>query len=190
MLVFWILFNGFVLAVLALDLGVLHRRTRIVTFREGVAWSVAWILLAMGFAILMHFWQGRAAALQFLTGYVLELSLSIDNLFIFLLIFQYFRVPEAYQHKVLFWGILGALVTRGIFIVAGVGLINKLHSIIYLFGLFLVYSGFKLFRQHGPKINPDKNPVLRLFRHWIPVTENYEGEKFSCAAPTSTPPRC
>ncbi len=180
MLLFWILFNVFVLAALALDLGVLHRRTHVVKFREALGWSVGWIVLALGFAILMHFWQGRAAALQFLTGYVLELSLSVDNLFIFLLIFQYFRVPEAYQHKVLFWGILGALLTRGVFILAGVGLIHKLHGIVYAFGAFLVYSGFKLFRQRGPKINPEKNPLLRLFRRWIPVTENYEGDKFLC----------
>ena len=171
------------LAALALDLGVLHRRTHVVKFREALAWSVAWIVLALAFAVLLHFWQGRTAALQFLTGYVLELSLSVDNLFIFLLIFQYFRVPEAYQYKVLFWGILGALLTRGIFIVAGVGLIEKLHSVVYLFGLFLVYSGFKLFRQRGPKINPDKNPMLRLFRRWIPVTENYEGSKFFVRRP-------
>ena len=183
MLVFWILFNGFVLAMLALDLGVLHRRTHVVRFREALGWSAAWIALALGFAVLMYFWQGHAAALQFVTGYVLELSLSVDNLFIFLLIFQYFRVPEAYQHKVLFWGILGALLTRGIFIFAGVGLIHKLHGIVYAFGAFLVYSGFRLFRQRGPKINPDKNPLLRLFRRWIPVTENYEGEKFFVRRP-------
>lgn len=183
MLVFWILFNVFVLAALALDLGVLHRRTHVVKFREALVWSLVWITLALGFAVLIHFWQGRTAALQFLTGYVLELSLSVDNLFIFLLIFQYFRVPEAYHYKVLFWGILGALFTRGIFIVAGVELINKLHAIVYLFGAFLVYSGFQLFRQRGPKINPDKNPLLRLFRRWIPVTEDYEGGKFLVRRP-------
>ena len=183
MLLFWILFNVFVVAVLALDLGVLHRQTHVVKFREALVWSFAWIALALVFAVVMHFWQGRTAALQFLTGYVLELSLSVDNLFIFLLIFQFFRVPEAYQHKVLFWGILGALLSRGIFILAGVELINKLHSIIYLFGAFLVYSGIKLFRQRGAKINPDKNPVLRLFRRWVPVTEDYEGEKFFVRRP-------
>ncbi len=141
------------------------------------------MLLALGFAVLMHFWQGRTAALQFLTGYVLEVSLSVDNLFVFLLIFQYFRVPEAYQHKVLFWGILGALFTRGIFILTGVELIQKLHWVTYFFGAFLVYSGFKLFRQRGAKINPDKNPLLRLFRRWVPVTENYEGDKFFVRRP-------
>lgn len=183
MLVFWILFNLCVLAVLALDLGVLHRRTHVVRFREALAWSLVWIFLALSFAVLLHFWQGRTAALQFVTGYVLELSLSVDNLFIFLLIFRYFRVPDAYQHKVLFWGILGALLTRGVFILTGVGLIRKLHWIIYVFGAFLVYSGARLFRQHGAKINPEKNPLLRLFRHWVPVTEDYEGERFFVRRP-------
>jgi tellurite resistance protein TerC len=183
LLIFWILFNVFVLAVLALDLGVLHRRTHVVGFREALAWSLGWIVLALGFAVVMHFWQGRTAALQFLTGYVLELSLSVDNLFIFLLIFQYFRVPEAYHYKVLFWGILGALVTRGIFILTGVALIQKLHWITYVFGAFLLYSGLKLLGQRGAKINPEKNPLLRLFRKWVPVTENYEGEKFFVRRP-------
>jgi len=183
LLLFWILFNVFVLAALALDLGVLHSHPHVVKFREAAAWSLAWIALALGFAVLVHFWQGRTAALQFLTGYVLEVSLSVDNLFVFLLIFQYFRVPEAYQHKVLFWGILGALFTRGIFILTGVELIQKLHWVTYFFGAFLVYSGFKLFRQRGAKINPDKNPLLRLFRRWVPVTENYEGDKFFVRRP-------
>ncbi len=183
MLLFWILFNGFVLAALILDLGVLHRRSHVVKVREALIWSLVWIGLALGFAILMHFWQGRTAALQFLTGYVLELSLSLDNLFIFLLIFGYFRVPEQYQHKVLFWGILGALLMRGLFILAGVELIQTLHWVNYLFGLFLIYSGVKLLRQRGAKINVEKNPLLRLFRRWVPVTENYEGAKFFVRRP-------
>jgi tellurite resistance protein TerC len=183
LLIFWILFNLFVLAALGLDLGVLRRRSRVVGVREALAWSLLWIVLAFAFAVLIHLWQGRASALQFVTGYVLELSLSVDNLFVFLLIFRYFRVPQEYQHKVLFWGILGALVMRGVFIFAGIGLIRKLHWIIYAFGLFLVYSGAKLFRQHGAKINLEKNPLLRLFRRLVPVTENYEGDKFFVRRP-------
>jgi tellurite resistance protein TerC len=183
LLVFWILFNMFVLVLLALDLGVWNRRAHVVGFREALGWSAGWIALALGFGVLLYFWQGHVAAVQFVTGYVLELSLSVDNLFIFLLIFSYFRVPDAYQHKVLFWGILGALLTRGIFILTGVSLIHKLHGIVYVFGAFLVYSGIKLFGQHGAKINPDKNPLLRLFRRWVPVTEDYEGEKFFVRRP-------
>jgi tellurite resistance protein TerC len=183
LLLYWILFNGFVFAALALDLGVLQRRSHVVKVREALIWSLVWMVLALGFAVVMHLWQGRTAGLQFLTGYVLELSLSLDNLFIFLLIFRYFRVPDQYQHKVLFWGVLGALVMRGLFIVAGVELIQKLHWITYVFGAFLIYSGVKLLRQRGAKINVEKNPLLRLFRHWIPVTEDYEGARFFVRRP-------
>src|SRR6202158_5503589 len=139
-LVFWILFNLFVVAMLALDLGVLNRRSHRVGFREALAWSGVRITLAAAFAVLVLFWHGRAPALQFVTGYVIELSLSVDNLFVFLVIFRYFKVPGEYQHKVLFWGIFGALVARSAFIVAGVGLITRFHWITYAFGALLVYS--------------------------------------------------
>jgi tellurite resistance protein TerC len=182
-LLFWVLFNVFVLAMLALDLGVLHRSARAVKSREALGWSALWIGLAAAFAVVVYFWQGHTATLEFVTGYVLELSLSVDNLFIFLLIFRYFRVPAEYQHKVLLWGILGALVMRGVFIVAGVGLIRRFHWIIYAFGALLVYSGIKLFGQKDAKIQPDKNPALRLLRRWIPVTEDYEGGKFFVRRP-------
>jgi len=177
-LLFWILFNLFVLAMLALDLGVFHRPAHVVKFREAVAWSATWIVLAIAFAVLVYFWRGRDAATEFTTGYIIELSLSVDNLFIFLLIFRYFRVPGNYQHKVLFWGILGALVMRGVFIVAGIGLIRTFHWVTYIFGAFLVYSGIRLFGETDATLEPEKNPVLRLFRKWMPVTEDYEGEKF------------
>jgi tellurite resistance protein TerC len=177
-LVFWILFNLFVVAMLALDLGVMNRRSRPVSFRQALAWSVVWIALAATFAVLEFFWHGRAQALQFVTGYVIELSLSVDNLFIFLIIFRYFKVPEQYQHKVLVWGILLALLMRGVFIVAGVGLIRRLSWITYAFGALLVYSGLKLLRQGKTKIDPEKNPVLRLFRGTFPVTKDYVGAKF------------
>jgi len=175
---FWVLFNIFVVAMLVLDLGFLQRTGHKAKFREALAWSLVWIGLACAFAVLVYFWHGRGPVTEFVTGYVIELSLSVDNLFIFLLIFRYFRVAAEHQHKVLFWGIVGALVMRAIFIVVGIGLIRKFHWIIYIFGALLVYSGIKLFRQHGAGVEPEKNPLLRLFRRWIPVTEDYEGDKF------------
>jgi tellurite resistance protein TerC len=177
-LVFWILFNLFVVAMLALDLGILNRRSHRVSFREALAWSGVWIALAAAFAVLELFWHGRAQALQFVTGYVIELSLSVDNLFVFLVIFRYFKVPDQHQHKVLFWGILGALLMRGVFIVAGVGLIRRFSWITYAFGALLVYSGLKLLRQGETEIRPEKNPVLRLFRGTFPVTKEYVGGQF------------
>jgi len=177
-LVFWILFNLFVLAMLALDLGVLHRRPHRVSFREALAWSGVWIALAAAFAVLVLFWHGRAQALQFVTGYVVELSLSVDNLFLFLLIFRYFKVADQYQHKVLSWGILGALLMRGIFIGAGLGLIRHFSWITYAFGALLVYSGIKLLRKSATELHPEKTPVLRLFRRAFPVTEEYVGGQF------------
>jgi tellurite resistance protein TerC len=183
LLLFWILFNLFVLAMLVLDLGVFHRRAHTVKFREALAWSVAWIALAAIFAVVIFFWHGRTPALEFVTGYVIELSLSVDNLFVFLLIFRFFQVPAIHQHKVLFWGILGALIMRAIFIAAGVTLIERFHWIIYAFGAFLVYSGIKLFFQNEAEIHPEKNPVLRLFRRWVPVTRDYVDDKFFVRSP-------
>jgi tellurite resistance protein TerC len=177
-LVFWILFNLFVAAMLALDLGVLNRRSHRVGFREALAWSAVWITLAAAFAVLEFFWHGRSQALQFVTGYVIELSLSVDNLFVFLVIFRYFKVPDQHQHKVLFWGILGALVMRIVFILAGVGLIRRFSWITYIFGLMLIYSGIKLLRQGEAEIHPEKNPVLVLFRRILPVTKEYVGGQF------------
>jgi tellurite resistance protein TerC len=177
-LVFWILFNLFVVAMLALDLGVLNRRSHRVSFREALAWSGAWIALAASFAVLVLFWHGRTHTLQFVTGYVIELSLSVDNLFVFLVIFRYFKVPDQHQHKVLFWGILGALLMRGVFIVAGVSLIHRFSWITYAFGALLVYSGIEMLRQEEAEIHPEKNPVLRLFRRVFPVTPEYVGAQF------------
>ena len=178
MLLFWILFNLFVLVMLALDLGVFNRRAHTVRFREAMGWSAMWIALALSFAVVVYFWHGKKESLEFVTGYVIELSLSIDNLFVFLVLFRYFRVPQELQHKVLFWGILGALVMRGAFIFAGVGLIRRFEWITYVFGVLLIYSGWKLLRQGEREIDPGKNPVLRLFRRWMPVTENYEAGRF------------
>lgn len=178
MLVFWILFNLFVLIMLALDLGVFNRRAHVVRFREALAWSAVWIALALSFGVVVYFWHGRKESLEFFTGYLIELSLSIDNLFVFLVLFRYFKVPREQQHKVLFWGILGAIIMRGIFIVAGVGLIRRFHWIVYIFGLLLIWSGIKLLRQGDEEIHPEKNPVLRTFRRLIPVTAEYEGSSF------------
>ena len=183
MLFFWVLFNLFVLAMLALDLGVLHRRFHRIGFREALAWSGMWITLAAAFAVLVFAWQGHVRALEFVTGYVVELSLSVDNLFLFLVIFRYFKVPGEQQHKVLFWGILGALVMRGVFILAGVSLIRRFNWIIYAFGALLVYSGLKLLRQGETEIHPEKNPVLRIFRKAFPVTKDYVGGKFFVRSP-------
>ena len=183
MLLFWILFNLFVVAMLALDLGILSRRAHTVGFREALGWSSVWIALAAGFATLVYFWHGRPAAMEFVTGYVIELSLSVDNLFVFLMIFRYFRVPGEQQHKVLFWGILGALNMRATFILVGVGLISRFHWIIYAFGALLVYSGIRLFRQGEEEIEPEKNPVLRLFRRWMPITSDYVGGNFFVRTP-------
>jgi len=178
LLVFWILFNLFVLIMLALDLGVFNRRAHEVRFREALMWSAMWVALALTFAVVVFFWHGRKESLEFVTGYLIELSLSIDNLFVFLVLFRYFKVPREQQHKVLFWGILGALIMRGVFIVAGVGLIRRFHWIVYIFGLLLIWSGIKLLRQGDEEIHPEKNPVLRMFRRWIPVSNEYEGSKF------------
>ena len=178
MLLFWILFNLFVVVMLAIDLGVLNRRAHPVGFREALGWSAMWIVLALSFAVVVYFWHGKKESLEFVTGYVIELSLSIDNLFVFLVLFRYFRVPPEHQHKVLFWGILGALVMRGAFILAGVSLIRRFEWITYLFGLLLIYSGLKLLRQGEKEIDPGKNPVLRLFWSWMPVTQAYEDGQF------------
>jgi tellurite resistance protein TerC len=177
-LVFWIVFNVFVLAVLALDLGLLNRRSHRVGFREALAWSGIWIALAAAFAVLELFWHGRAEALQFVTGYVIELSLSVDNLFVFLLIFRYFKVQGEYEHKILFWGILGALLVRGLFIAAGVELIQHFRWITYGFGALLVYSGIKLLMQGGAQVHPEKNLFVRGLRRLIPVTDDYVGGHF------------
>src|SRR5262249_13485355 len=164
--------------MLALDLGVFHRPSERPTLRQSLAWSGVWISLAATFAVILFFWQGRTAALEFSTGYIIELSLSADNLFVFLLIFRYFHLPEQEQYRVLFWGIIGAIAMRALFIFVGVGLIREFHWIIYLFGAVLVYSGLRLLFQSGGRIHPEKNPVLLLFRRIFPVTEDYAEGKF------------
>jgi tellurite resistance protein TerC len=174
---FWIGFNVFVLAMLALDLG-LHRRWPILGFRQAVGWTVFWIVLAAAFAALVFRWHGRAAMLQFVTGYVVEESLSVDNLFVFLILFRYFRVPRDCQHKVLLWGVLGALVLRLLFILAGVSLLHRFEFFIYIFGALLIYSAVGLLRESEPDVHPERNLVLRSFRRFFPITASFEGSRF------------
>jgi len=178
LLYFWILFNLFALGMLALDLRVFHRPGHVVGFREALGWSAMWIALAAAFAAIILLWQGHQAALEFVTGYVLELSLSVDNLFVFLIIFRYFTVPDEQQHRVLFWGILGALVMRGFFILAGVNLIHRFHWILYGFGALLIYSGVRVCALGEHQIDPSKNPVVNGLRQIIPVTSDYQGGRF------------
>lgn len=188
MLWLWIGFNLFVLAMLALDLGVFHRHAHVVSVKEAALWSVVWIGLALLFNAGIYFFWDRLvpgstysnpeAALAFFTGYLIEKSLSVDNIFVFVLIFSYFAVPAAYQHRVLFWGILGALVMRAILIAVGAALLKEFHWIIYVFGAFLIFTGIKMARHRNEELHPERNPIVRLFRRLMPVSDQYEGEKF------------
>jgi tellurite resistance protein TerC len=174
----WVGFNVFVLGMLALDLGVFHRKAHVVSFREASVWSAVWIALALVFnAGVWHFF-GPQKGMEFLTGYLIEKSLSVDNIFIIALIFSYFAVPEQYQHRVLFWGILGALVMRAAFIAAGAALIASFHWIIYVFGAFLILTGIKMVFTPDKGLEPEKNPVVRLVRRLVPVTDQYHGQSF------------
>lgn len=177
MIYFWIIFNLFAIGMLVLDLRVFHRRGR-VRSRQALARSALWLSLAAAFAALVFFWQGRQVAIEFVTGYVLELSLSVDNLFIFLVIFRYFAVPEEYQHRVLFWGILGALLMRGSFILAGIGLLQRFQWIFYGLGALLVYSGIRLAFAGEHKVDPSRNPIVKAIRRFMPVTDTYQAGRF------------
>lgn len=174
----WVGFSVFVLAMLALDLGVFNRKSHEVKFKEALAWSGVWVTLALLFAGGVAIFRSAENGLQFLTGYVIEWSLSVDNIFVFLLTFSYFSVPARYQHKVLFWGILGALVMRGIMIALGAALIKEFHWVIYFFGALLVVSGIKMATQRETGVRPEKNPLVRLFRRVMPVTSDYHGDRF------------
>lgn len=178
MLYFWILFNVVALGMLVLDLRVFHRRGQVSGFREALGWSAVYVALAAGFAGVLYFWQGHQVALEFVTGYVLELSLSVDNLFLFLVIFNFFAVPEEQQHRVLFWGVLGALIMRGTFIGAGVGLLSRFHWVLYVFGVLILLSGIRLLALGEHKVDPRKNPLVKALRRFIPVTSDYWGGKF------------
>lgn len=176
--ILWMTFNGFVLAMLALDLGVFHRKSHSVGLREALIWTGVWITLAMFFNLFLYYYFDKETAIEFFTGYLIEKSLSIDNIFVIIMIFSYFQVPQEYQHKVLFWGILGALVMRVIFILTGIELIHKFHWLIYIFGGFLVITGIKMLTSGDEKLEPEKNPVAKLARKIFPFTESFEGDKF------------
>jgi tellurite resistance protein TerC len=175
----WIGFNVVVLAILALDLGVLHRREAKVSVREAATWSAVWVGLSLCFAFAVYRTMGRESGLEFLTGYLIEYALSVDNIFVFVLIFSYFNVPEKYQHRVLFWGIVGALVLRGVMIVAGSALVTRFAWTLYIFGAFLVFTGLRMaLQKEDAAYNPERDPVLRLSRKLLPVTSDYHGDSF------------
>jgi tellurite resistance protein TerC len=180
----WIGFNVAVLAILALDLGVLHRRSSKVSLKEAATWSAVWVALSLCFAFAVYQTMGKESGLEFLTGYLIEYALSVDNIFVFVLIFTYFQVPEKYQHRVLFWGIIGALVLRGVMIVAGSALVTRFAWTLYIFGAFLVFTGIKMaLQKDGDAYNPARDPVLRLARRIIPVADDYHGDKFFIRQP-------
>jgi tellurite resistance protein TerC len=174
----WIGFIAFVILLLALDLGVFHRKSHEVKIREALIWSVVWISLALVFNYGIYIYLGKEKAFEFLTGYLIEKSLSVDNLFVFIMLFSFFNVEPKYQHKVLFWGIIGALIMRAIFIFAGVAIINKFHWVIYIFGVFLIFTGIKMLFHKDEQVVPDKNPLVRLFKKLLPVTDQMYGGKF------------
>jgi tellurite resistance protein TerC len=175
----WIGFNICVLALLALDLGVFNRKAHVVSFREAAVWSAVWIGLSLLFAGALFLWYGPEVGSQFLTGYLIEKSLSVDNIFIFVLLFSSFAVPAEYQHRVLFWGVLGAIVMRGALIGLGTALVETFHWVLYLFGAFLVITGIRLALHQERDVQPDKNPIVRLARRLFPVTEDYQGARFA-----------
>ncbi len=174
----WVGFGAFVLVMLTLDLKVFNRRAHEIKIKEALLWTGFWVALALLFCLGIYLWRGHGDALAFLTCYLIEESLSVDNLFVFLLIFAYFAVPPVYQHKVLYWGIIGAIIMRLIFIVAGIELLNRFDWVFYIFGAFIIVTAIRMAFQKNERIEPGKNPVLRLFRRFVRVTENYEDGKF------------
>lgn len=175
----WIGFIAFVFAMLGLDLGVFNRKAHEVRVREALVWTGVWISLSLLFSLGVYFWFGSERALEFLSGYVIEKALSVDNLFVFIVVFQVFAVPAKLQHRVLFWGILGALVMRALFIALGAALLHKFHWIAYLFGAFLVFTGIKLLVQRASEVHPERNPIFRLFQRIVPSVDHYRGEQFT-----------
>lgn len=177
-LTLWVLFNLFIIVMLLVDLLVFNRKPHEITIRESLTWTGIWIALAILFGIGIYHFMDPASSIDYFTGYLIEKSLSVDNIFVFLLIFTYFGVPSMYQHKVLFWGILGALIFRLIFIFLGIALLEQFHWIIYVFGAFLIFTGVKLGLEKDKKIEPEKNPLLKLVRRFIPITREFKGEHF------------
>ena len=177
--VFWVIFSLIIIVMLALDLGIFNKKSHEIKLKEALLWVVVWISLAMIFNLIVLSQFGKTKALEFLTAYVIEYSLSIDNIFVFIMVFSFFSVRKEYQHKVLFWGILGAVIMRAVFIFAGVALINRFHWIIIIFGAFLVFTGLKmLLQKEEAKVDPEKNSLVRLFRKFLPVTDQLHGDSF------------
>jgi tellurite resistance protein TerC len=174
----WIGFSLFILTMLSLDLGLFNRKAHTIRYREAWIWSAVWVTLAMVFAGIVFYYLGSQRGFEFVTGYIIELSLSVDNLFVFLILFSYFKVPAKFQHRVLFWGVMGALVMRLTMIFVGAALINRFHWIIYIFGAFLVYTGIKMFRQEELDVQPEQNPIVRLVTRFLPISRHYDEEKF------------
>lgn len=174
----WLVFFALVLIMLFLDLGVFHKKSHEVKIKEALIWSGVWILLAIFFATGIFYTYGKTKALEFLTGYVIEKSLSIDNIFVFIMIFGYFGVKAHLQHKILFWGVMGALILRAVFIVLGISLINSFHWIIYIFGGFLIITGIRMLFEKEKELEPDKNPLVRLFKLFVPITDNAPEDRF------------
>ena len=177
-LLLWIIFNIFVLGMLTVDLGVFHRKAHAVTTREATTWCLVWVTLAIVFNAGIYIWLGSEKALEFFTGYLIEYSLSVDNIFVFILIFSYFAVPALYQHRVLFWGILGALIMRGAFIGSGALLLQHFHWVMYVFGAFLVFTGIKMLVKEETTVHPEDNAVIKLLRRLMPISPDYEGQSF------------
>lgn len=178
-LVFWVAFNGVVLLLLAVDLFVFHRHAHAVSTREAAIWTSVWVTLSLLFNAFVWRWKGPATGLEFLTGYLVEYALSVDNIFVFVLIFAFFKVPAAFQHRVLFWGIIGALVMRGLMIWLGVTLIDSFHWMLYLFGAFLIFTGIKMAVQEDNNVEPEHNPLVKVCRRFFPITAAYEGARFA-----------
>ena len=174
----WIAFGAVIVFMMGLDLGLLNRKAHRPSFKESIIWSAVWITLALLFSGVIFWHLGSIKGLEFLTGYVIELSLSVDNLFVFLLLFSYFRVPAKYQHRVLFWGVLGALVMRVTIILLGTALINRFHWVLYAFGAFLIYTGIKMLVQEDEEIDPEQGTLVRVLTRFVPITRHYEDAKF------------
>ena len=174
----WVGFNILILVLIAIDLGVLHKKSHVISVKEALLWSAGWIFISLTFNVGVYFWFGYDSALQFLTGYLIEKSLSVDNIFVFAILFSYFKVKPEYQHKVLMWGILGALFMRGAMIALGTALISNYHWVIFILGAFLVYTGIKMAIQKEISVHPEKNPVVNLAKRFIPMSNDYDGDKF------------
>ena len=174
----WVGFNVLILILISLDLGVFHRKSKVISVKAALYWSLGWIVTSLTFNVAVYYWFGYQSALEFLTGYLIEKSLSVDNIFVFAILFNYFGVSTKYQHKVLYWGILGALVMRGALIAVGAALISNFHWVIYILGAFLVYTGIKMAIAEGVSVHPERNPVIKLAKKFLPITEEYHEDKF------------